>query len=85
MADAWDKTIHNFKPFAAAVESVYLVEASAALRDAQKALLCGNDAPMEETETGFKSMTKLGGIPVVWCEDIRFVPKGRSQSLGPPL
>ena len=69
------KTLRNFKKLAASVESVYLVEASPSLRDIQKKLLCG-DAPMEETEIGFTSRDKHTGLPVTWCEDIRFVPNG---------
>ena len=60
---------------AASIEAVYLVEASPSLRQAQKVLLCG-DNPMEEIELGFKSKSKYSDLPVVWCEDIRFIPKG---------
>ncbi|KAI9828054.1 MAG: hypothetical protein M1832_003581 [Thelocarpon impressellum] len=73
------RTIHNFRPFASSIEAVYLVEASASLREAQKKLLCG-DAPMEETATGFQSRSKHGGVPVAWCEDIRYVPKESGRS-----
>ena len=58
------------------IESVYLVEASPALRDTQKQLLCG-DAPVEEIDIGFRSTSKYSSVPVTWCEDIRFVPNGR--------
>lgn len=61
---------------AESIEAVYMVEASPALRDAQKQLLCG-DAPMIETETGFKSTSKYAGIPIMWTENMRFVPSGR--------
>ena len=57
------------------IESVYLVEASPALRDRQKQLLCG-DAPLEEIDIGFRSTSKYARVPVTWCEDIRFVPNG---------
>ena len=58
------------------IESVYLVEASPALRDTQRQLLCG-DAPIEEIDIGFRSTSKYSSVPVTWCEDIRFVPNGR--------
>jgi len=53
-----------------------MVEASPALRDAQKELLCG-DAPMTETSIGYQSISKYANIPIVWTENIRFVPTGR--------
>lgn len=71
------RTLSNFKPLVSSIESVYLVEASPALRDTQKQLLCG-DAPLEETDIGFRSTSKYSSTPVTWCEDIRFVPNGRS-------
>jgi NADH dehydrogenase [ubiquinone] 1 alpha subcomplex assembly factor 7 len=60
---------------ASAIEAVYMVEASPTLREAQKQLLCGN-APMHETEIGFRSTSKYSNIPVIWTENIRFVPSG---------
>ncbi|KAB8300217.1 hypothetical protein EYC80_000435 [Monilinia laxa] len=73
------RTIRNFKPMAESIEAVYMVEASPALRDAQKQLLCG-DAPMIETETGFKSTSKYAGIPIMWTENMRFVPSGEDKT-----
>ena len=70
------QTIRNFKPLASSIESVYLIEASAILRERQRALLCDN-VPMEEVTVGFRSRSKYAQIPVMWCEDIRFVPSGR--------
>lgn len=58
---------------------MYLVEASPALRDKQKHLLCG-DTPLSEIDIGFRSTSKYSNIPITWCEDIRFVPNGRSSS-----
>ncbi len=58
------------------IENVYLVEASPSLRNAQKKLLCG-DAPLEKTGIGQRSSSKYGGLPITWCEDIRFVPNGK--------
>ncbi|KAJ8064888.1 hypothetical protein OCU04_007193 [Sclerotinia nivalis] len=73
------RTIRNFKPMAKSIEAVYMVEASPALRDAQKQLLCG-DAPMIQTETGFKSTSKYAGIPIMWTENMRFVPSGADKT-----
>ncbi|RAL67527.1 hypothetical protein DID88_008282 [Monilinia fructigena] len=73
------RTIRNFKPMVESIEAVYMVEASPALRDAQKQLLCG-DAPMIETETGFKSTSKYAGIPIMWTENMRFVPSGEDKT-----
>lgn len=52
------------------------MEASPALRDSQKQLLCG-DASLEELDIGFRSTSKYSRVPVTWCEDIRFVPNGK--------
>jgi NADH dehydrogenase [ubiquinone] 1 alpha subcomplex assembly factor 7 len=65
---------------ASSIDAVYMVEASPALRDAQKQLLCG-DAAMTETSVGYQSISKYAGIPVIWTENIRFVPSGKL--LGP--
>jgi len=61
---------------ASSIEAVYLVEASAGLREAQKKLLCG-DAPMTETSIGYQSTSKYANIPIIWTENIRFVPSGK--------
>ena len=74
-----EQTIRNFKSLAASIGAVYLVEASPVLRDAQKRLLCG-DAPMEEIDMGFRSTSIYSNIPVIWCEDIRFVPDGNETT-----
>ncbi|ESZ93021.1 hypothetical protein SBOR_6592 [Sclerotinia borealis F-4128] len=73
------RTIKNFKSMAESIEAVYMVEASPALRDAQKQLLCG-DAPMIETETGFKSTSKYAGIPIMWTENMHFVPSSADKT-----
>ncbi|KAI9763468.1 MAG: hypothetical protein M1840_000482 [Geoglossum simile] len=73
------RAIRNFRSLASSVEVVYMVEASPSLREAQKTLLCG-DAPMEETKDGYKSTSKSLGVPVIWTEDIRFVPKDSGKS-----
>ncbi|KAI9874380.1 MAG: hypothetical protein M1830_009806 [Pleopsidium flavum] len=73
------RTIRNFRPLASSLEAVYLVEASPSLRDTQKRLLCG-DASMEEIDIGFRSTSKYFNLPIVWCDDIRFVPKGTDKT-----
>ena len=78
-----EQTVSKFKPLASSIESVYLVEASPALRDTQRQLLCG-DATLEEINIGFRSTSKYSRLPVTWCEDIRFVPNGRSCLVSPP-
>ncbi|KAF2089872.1 DUF185-domain-containing protein [Saccharata proteae CBS 121410] len=74
------RTIRNFKPLAQAIDAIYLVEASASLRETQKRLLCGDEAPMKETELGFESSSKYDGLKVIWVEDIRFIPKENTTS-----
>jgi NADH dehydrogenase [ubiquinone] 1 alpha subcomplex assembly factor 7 len=68
---------------ASSIEAVYMVEASPSLRDAQKKLLCG-DAPMTETSIGFQSASKYANLPVIWTENIRFVPFGRDTDTNIP-
>ncbi|GKZ40459.1 hypothetical protein AbraIFM66951_000223 [Aspergillus brasiliensis] len=67
------RTFRNFKMFSSSIEAIYLVEASATLREVQKKLLCG-DAVMEETDIGHKSTCKYFDVPIVWVEDIRLLP-----------
>ncbi|KAG0648598.1 NADH dehydrogenase [Hyphodiscus hymeniophilus] len=74
------RTIRNFKPMASSIEAIYLVEASPSLRDAQKKLLCG-DAPMIETSIGHQSTSKYANLPVIWTENIRFVPSGKNSGI----
>lgn len=57
-----------------------MVEASPSLRDAQHKLLCGDNA-LEETELGHKSRSKYtDDLNIVWCEDIRLLPKGSQKN-----
>lgn len=70
-------TIKNFEQMASSIEAVYMVEASPSLREAQKELLCGKDAKLTETEIGHTCTSKYANIPVVWTENLRFVPNGR--------
>lgn len=70
------RTIRNFKPLAQAIQGIYLVEASPSLREAQHRLLCGDNA-LTETDVGYSSTSKYTpDLQIIWCEDIRFVPKG---------
>lgn len=68
------RTIKNFKPMVSALEAVYMVEASPSLRDSQKDLLCGKDVKLVEHEIGYKSISKYSGIPIIWTENLRFLP-----------
>ncbi|CAL5869514.1 uncharacterized protein PFLUO_LOCUS3744 [Penicillium psychrofluorescens] len=74
------RTFRNFKSFASSVEAIYLVEASATLREMQKKLLCGDEAAMEETDIGHRSVCKYFPVPVVWVEDIRLLPHEEGKS-----
>ncbi|KAI9790417.1 MAG: hypothetical protein M1833_001934 [Piccolia ochrophora] len=73
------RTIRNFKPLASSIEAVYMVEASPSLRDAQRSLLCG-DSPVEDIENGIRSTSKYFNVPLIWYEDIKFVPKHVDKS-----
>ncbi|KUJ19849.1 DUF185-domain-containing protein [Mollisia scopiformis] len=73
------RTIRNFKPMASSIEAVYLVEASPSLREAQKQLLCG-DSPMTETSIGHQSISKHANLPIIWTENIKFVPSVQDKS-----
>lgn len=66
------QSVRNFKGFASSVEGVYMIEASPTLRDIQKKALCG-DAPMEECDIGYKSISIHLGVPVYWTEHIRIL------------
>jgi len=70
------RTMQRFPGIAKALERVYLVEASPQLRQAQKRLLCGDEAVLEGCEVGWKSRSKYGGVEIVWTESIRAVPMG---------
>ncbi|KAH8432190.1 class I SAM-dependent methyltransferase [Aspergillus melleus] len=73
------RALRNFKTFTSSIEAIYLVEASATLREVQKQRLCG-DAPMVETDIGHKSTSKYFDVPVVWVEDIRLLPHDESKT-----
>ncbi|CAG8962117.1 hypothetical protein HYFRA_00005160 [Hymenoscyphus fraxineus] len=73
------RTIRNFQPMVDAIEAVYMVEASPALRESQKQLLCG-DNEMVETEIGWRCISKYADIPIIWTENIRFVPSDHDKT-----
>jgi len=56
------------------IDAVYMVEASPRLREAQKALLCGEDAPMTESRVGYHSICKYMSVPIVWTDTIKSIP-----------
>ncbi|XP_044718058.1 putative s-adenosyl-L-methionine-dependent methyltransferase domain-containing protein [Hirsutella rhossiliensis] len=68
------RTISRFPAMAAAIDSVFMVEASPDLREAQKTLLCGPDAPCTESRVGRHSTGKRLGTPIVWTETIKSIP-----------
>ena len=62
------------------MEAVYLVEASANLREAQHKLLCG-DKPLLENDMGQESTSRHSDdLKIVWAEELRLVPKGGSKT-----
>src|ERR1700712_5627789 len=75
------QTIASFKSFANSIDTIYLVEASPHLREAQRSLLCG-DTPFKEIGIGVESRSKYGNNQrIVWIEDSTFLPNtGESRS-----
>lgn len=57
-----------------------MVEASKELREAQKNLLCGKDAIMEQTKEGWRSSSKYMNIPIIWAETIKGVPQSADKT-----
>ncbi|KAI5863153.1 DUF185-domain-containing protein [Durotheca rogersii] len=74
------RTMNNFKEMAANIEAVYLVEASAELRLAQKNLLCGEDAVMTESKMGWHATSKYAGLPIVWTDAIKAIPQDPTKT-----
>ncbi|KAK1243095.1 hypothetical protein MKX07_003723 [Trichoderma sp. CBMAI-0711] len=68
------RTIQRFPAMASSIENVFMVEASRELRETQKKLLCGPDAPSTESNAGCHSPSKYGSIPIVWTETIKSIP-----------
>lgn len=59
---------------ASSIDAIYMVEASAELREAQKKLLCGPDATLSESKVGWHSVCKYSSIPIVWTDTIKSIP-----------
>ncbi|KAF4123283.1 NADH dehydrogenase [Geosmithia morbida] len=68
------RTIQRFPVMARSIDSIYMVEASRELREAQQKLLCGPNATFTETELGLKGTSKYGGTPIIWSETIKPIP-----------
>ncbi|KAL6808592.1 DUF185 domain-containing protein [Trichoderma camerunense] len=68
------RTIQRFPAMANSIENVFMVEASRELRETQKKLLCGPDAPSTESKAGYHSSSKYGSAPIVWTETIKSIP-----------
>ncbi|KAL6862113.1 S-adenosyl-L-methionine-dependent methyltransferase [Trichoderma novae-zelandiae] len=68
------RTIQRFPAMANSIENVFMVEASRELRETQKNLLCGPDAPSSESNAGCHSPSKYGSTPIVWTETIKSIP-----------
>jgi NADH dehydrogenase [ubiquinone] 1 alpha subcomplex assembly factor 7 len=74
------QAIENFPDFVSGIDAIYMVEASPELRMAQKNLLCGEDAPMNESKVGYHSTSKFSNLPITWTETIQAVPYGASKT-----
>lgn len=70
---------------ASSIDAIYMVEASAELREAQKALLCGPDATLSESKVGWHSVCKYSSIPIVWTDTIKSIPNCPSLPSPPPF
>ncbi|KAF2019553.1 DUF185-domain-containing protein, partial [Aaosphaeria arxii CBS 175.79] len=74
------RTLSNFKRFSRSVEAIYLIEASPHLRKQQAQLLAGTDE-LKDTDIGWTAPCKyIPGCNIIWCEDIRLVPKEESTT-----
>ncbi|KAJ0164021.1 NADH dehydrogenase [ubiquinone] complex I, assembly factor 7, partial [Colletotrichum tanaceti] len=69
------RAIRNFKDLAQSIDAIYMVEASPQLRETQKNLLCGPDAPMTESKVGYHSVCKHTNVPIVWTETVKSIPQ----------
>lgn len=77
------RTVGQFRTFAKAISTVWLVEAGEGLRVKQKDVLCGVDAELKEVrdDTGknvWWEATSTQRIPVRWVEDIALLPGMRN-------
>ncbi|PHH82276.1 hypothetical protein CDD83_3310 [Cordyceps sp. RAO-2017] len=68
------RTIQRFPDMAGAVDSVFMIEASRDLREAQKNLLCGPGSTSVESKVGYHSTGQRLGKPIVWTETIKSIP-----------
>ncbi|KAK4232157.1 putative S-adenosyl-L-methionine-dependent methyltransferase-domain-containing protein [Podospora fimiseda] len=68
------RTIQRFPSMSNSIDAIYMVEASPELRQTQKNLLCGPDAPFTESKQGYHSVCKYNSIPIVWTETIKSIP-----------
>ncbi|CAH0043968.1 unnamed protein product [Clonostachys solani] len=68
------RTIQRFPAMANSIDAVYMVEASRELRETQKNLLCGKDAPSTESNVGYHATGKRNGKPIVWTDSIKSIP-----------
>ncbi|TGZ84720.1 DUF185-domain-containing protein [Ascodesmis nigricans] len=74
------RTLRRFKSFSDTVESIYMIEASPHLQEAQKNLLCPSDAEIIEVgNNGLRCMSKYG-IPITWFTDLEDVPATDEKS-----
>lgn len=64
-----------------AIDAIYMVEASSKLRVSQKNLLCGENAPMSESKSGYHSICKYSSLPIVWTETIKSIPICKCSSM----
>ncbi|KAI1340479.1 DUF185 domain-containing protein [Xylariaceae sp. FL0016] len=74
------RTIRNFPDMASSIDAIYMVEASKELREAQKNLLCGPDASMRESKSGWHSTSRYSDMPIVWTDSIKAVPQYASKT-----
>lgn len=83
MMDDILRTIAAFKECASSIEGVYLVEAGEGLREKQRRVLCEDSEEMAKTEMGWRCVSKYGGIPVFWVEDINLLPRDEEKEKMP--
>lgn len=76
------QTIKRY-PMTPAIDTIYMVEASAQLRNIQKNLLCGPDARLVECKEGWKGICKHTNVPIIWTETIEAVPKRKTGAYTP--
>jgi len=74
------RTMKNFPQLASNIEAIYMVEASKELREAQKNLLCGQNATLEKTDAGWRSISKSLNVPIFWAETIKGVPQSANKT-----